>query len=277
MQRQLVRMALTIALVSPLGGCQFINSLHLSHRSASPQPALARDQYYTGKGQDLLRSGQPGGAAEAFNLALATGEDPAPAYNGLGVAFARMGRPDLAYRFFNKAVTSDPGNLAYAGNLDRLVKSPEFTLDMVPASQATAPSATPDVSGSPPSRVAGASNDDHPAGDPQGRLRRTGPGQVSLTTLPPGTAPFGANPGTPTCSHKRLSRQSICKVRTAQRHKPTPETGSQTATVAAASEQGASAPDKASKRKVLDLRAMPGIEQRAGSTETPASKPSGQS
>lgn len=127
----------SLALISifALGGCQFIGSLHLTGKSRGKEQAseLAVVTYgpATQQGRDYLRSNLTGLAIDAFNLGLASGEDPAAAYNGLGVAYARLGRTDVAYRFFRKATISDPGNQAYAHNLTSLVNSPAFTLNLM--------------------------------------------------------------------------------------------------------------------------------------------------
>lgn len=137
-----------------LCGCQFFGNLHLSHNARSngsaTHMAQISDASSTQEGRDHLRGNRNGMAIDAFNRALGTGEDPAAAYNGLGVAYARIGRPDLAYRCFKKAVMSDPSNPAYARNLASLVDTPAFTLDLitratqapVPAQQAAASLAT---------------------------------------------------------------------------------------------------------------------------------------
>ena len=130
--------------VSVLCGCQFLGNLHLTHNSrsngAATHMAVIIDASFTQEGRDHLRGNRNGMAIDAFNRALGTGEDPAAAYNGLGVAYARIGRPDLAYRFFKKAVMSDPSTPAYAHNLASLVDTPAFTLDLITrANQAPVP------------------------------------------------------------------------------------------------------------------------------------------
>ena len=80
------RMAIVLTSAVLLSGCQFLGKLNLGHRGDQARTTQAMANFYTDKGRDLLRSGRPGEAIEAFNLALATGEAPAAAYNGLGVA-----------------------------------------------------------------------------------------------------------------------------------------------------------------------------------------------
>ena len=175
----------SLALISmfALGGCQFFGNLHLTGKSRDKQQAseLAAGTYgpATQQGRDYLRSNLTGMAIDAFNRGLATGEDPAAAYNGLGVSYARLGRTDLAYRFFKKAVLSDPANPAYVHNLTSLVNSSAFTLNVM-AREMPAPVARAE----PQSEVRTA---DRPVRTPQvpGKLHRDGNRQFSLITVTP--------------------------------------------------------------------------------------------
>ncbi len=178
MRNTLILRASAIALLVSLGGCQFLGKLNLA-RSGS------QDEQQAGKvkrampsslaeGREHLRTNRNGLAIDAFNLALVRGEDPAAAFNGLGVAYARVGRNDLAYRFFKKANASDPDNPVYASNLIRLVDSPAFALNQIDR----APTA-------PPARAAErlvTASAAAAAPRAPGKLYREGRGQISLTT-----------------------------------------------------------------------------------------------
>jgi hypothetical protein len=85
------------------------------------------------EGRGHLAAGNPGLAIEAFQRALATGESVGPAANGIGVAYARIGRADLARRYFHQAIAVSPQDSAYLANLDRL----ESTLSIAVATQVT--------------------------------------------------------------------------------------------------------------------------------------------
>ncbi len=179
------RKSLVLVSILGLGGCKVLDSLHLtgnSHRAQPAQAVLVTGPYgpATQAGRDNLRANQTGLAIEAFNRALASGEEPAAAYNGLGVGYARLGRPDLAYRFFSKAAASDPGNLAYARNLTNLVDSPAFTLNvMTRAAPIAAAAAERTVAATTAARAA------VPAQVP-GKLFRDSNRQFSLITAVPG-------------------------------------------------------------------------------------------
>lgn len=133
-KRHLAKLLVTISMLS-LGGCKFFGGLHFSGNShdkaASSEFAQVTYGPATQHGREYLRSNLIGLAIESFNLALGSGEDPAAAYNGLGVAYSRLGRADLGYRFFKKATMSDPANPVYAQNLVKLVNSNEFTLNLL--------------------------------------------------------------------------------------------------------------------------------------------------
>lgn len=106
-----------------VAGAQAAAPVQVAAAPADPAPGSALQA-----GRENLRANRSGLAIESFNLALASGEDPAAAYNGLAVAYSRIGRTDLAYRFFKKAMNSDPLNPIYSRNLAMLIDSPSFTL-----------------------------------------------------------------------------------------------------------------------------------------------------
>lgn len=88
--------------------------------------AAERASVLTNIGRRALDQGSTGLAIEAFQRAAASGEAPAPAFNGLGVAFARIGRFELAQRYFEQAAALDPTDQRYQANLARLMRSPLF-------------------------------------------------------------------------------------------------------------------------------------------------------
>jgi len=113
-----------------LAGCQsFLGDASLGHRDGGGnRAALARANLTpaTDEGRLHLDAGRTGLAIEAFQVALATGEPHAPALNGMGVAYARLGRGDTAKRFFEAAIALDPSDQRYAANLNRMMGSPEL-------------------------------------------------------------------------------------------------------------------------------------------------------
>lgn len=63
-----------------------------------------------------LERGQLAAAATAFRQASYHPQYAAQAYNGMAVAYDRLGRGDLAERFFALAIKTDPSEAAYARN-----------------------------------------------------------------------------------------------------------------------------------------------------------------
>lgn len=128
-----------IVLSVPLGACSSLFGIHMADRGSRPMPtspvssvAMATPTATkTMLGRQQLADGQVGAAIETFQAALASGEDRAPAVNGLGVAYARLGRSDLALRYFEEANTIAPADPRYANNLALLLNS--RTLGSTPA------------------------------------------------------------------------------------------------------------------------------------------------
>ncbi|MFO1254318.1 MAG: hypothetical protein U1E37_01375 [Sphingomonadaceae bacterium] len=164
--------------MAAITGCQSLGGLHFAHRAQPDRASIEQNRtLFTRQGVELLKAGDNGAAIEAYNLALATGEEPAPAYNGLGVAYARLGRPDLAYRFFTKATMGAPDNVTFARNRARLMDSPEFAamLERRRGEQALARI---------PEQVAPQAAMAQTVVRQPGMLHRDGDRQVSLVTVP---------------------------------------------------------------------------------------------
>lgn len=131
MQQSYARLTLAIALSLPLGACSSIFGSNTAARSTQQvqpvetvPPELASGS--TEDGRAHLGAGRVGLAIEAFQRALASGEPVAPALNGMGVAYARLGRSDAAKRFFEQASAMEPANEKFAANLVNLLRSPAF-------------------------------------------------------------------------------------------------------------------------------------------------------
>ena len=218
----ILRNSFALVGVFALCGCQFFGNPHLTRGSHSDRSAAvmaaSNDGAATQEGREHLRGNRNGLAIDAFNRALATGEDPAAAYNGLGVAYARIGRTDLAYRFFKKATMSNPANPAYAHNLRNLVDSPAFTLNlMTRAAQVPVPAPQ-----------AAASTKDGPASAARvpGKLYRDSNRQFSLVTAAPEQA--RAVPGKRSASLDDCARTSSARTKRQCRTTPLPIVQSRT-------------------------------------------------
>lgn len=185
-----------IALTIPLGACNSFLGIHFARHAprAAPMPeaapaalaaaAAVRAESATSVGRRQLGSGQTGIAIESFQRALASGESIAPAVNGLGVAYARLERFDLAQRYFEQAMASDPTNPQYAENLTRLIRSPVFAMrrdgDIVRVALQAAVI----------SEVRAQSARTADAAPAAGKLQRVSRGEVRIATAAPQSAPM---------------------------------------------------------------------------------------
>ena len=116
----------SVALVAGLlGGCQSFPLTSWMFRGP-PQEQEADRQLAANtagaleEGRASLEAGHLAEAIALFRVAQTDLATRADATNGLGVAYARLGRPDLAERYFQAAITADPENTVYVANLLRL-------------------------------------------------------------------------------------------------------------------------------------------------------------
>lgn len=112
-----------LAVMMPLSGCQsFIGAFDFGNHSRSAQPVFGEADLE--EGRRMLADGNIGNAIPAFQRAALNRETAPQAANGLAVAYARLGRGDLAERYFKAAVTLDPHEPKFAANLERFYNSP---------------------------------------------------------------------------------------------------------------------------------------------------------
>jgi Flp pilus assembly protein TadD len=120
-----VRLTCLVAAAVSLGGCQSFPLT--SWMFKKDQPASETDPQLAGstagaleEGAAFLRTGNLSAAVASFRIAQLDRSTRADASNGLGVAYARLGRLDLAERYFQAAILSDPDDTRFAANLLRL-------------------------------------------------------------------------------------------------------------------------------------------------------------
>lgn len=125
MMKAPVRLTCLVAAAVSLGGCQsfpLTSWMFKKDRPASEAgPVLAGNSAGAlEEGAAFLRAGELSAAVASFRIAQLDRATRADASNGLGVAYAKLGRLDLAERYFQAAILSDPDNTRYAANLLRL-------------------------------------------------------------------------------------------------------------------------------------------------------------
>ena len=124
MKTDLTRPALLLACLA-LGGCQASGArqaridIRLPVQAGAP---VASESLAQGRGQ--LARGEVAAAIASFRQAMQQPEAAVAALNGLGAAYAQLGRPDLAERYFREAAERDPSDARAVRNLARLQSKP---------------------------------------------------------------------------------------------------------------------------------------------------------
>ncbi len=102
-----------------MAGCAGPQNLAPEFRlsSKAPEPVLEGSLVQRGKAQ--LSAGLHAMAIETFRAEIRQSPESAEAYNGLAIAYDRIGRPDLARRYFEVALAKAPDETRYRSNLAR--------------------------------------------------------------------------------------------------------------------------------------------------------------
>jgi hypothetical protein len=136
------KLLLSASLVCLLGGCATGQRASLDIRTVDHPQIGSTNTKAIEQGKDALVLGQYADAISAFRAALRQETDSAEANNGLAIAYDRIGRKDLARRYFELAVAEKPEDARYRGNLARFFQNegePELAAGLldVPAALAT--------------------------------------------------------------------------------------------------------------------------------------------
>ena len=104
-----------------LGGCQSLFGGGSQMRTDLSQVDLG--DYFAGRmeaGRQHLEASRPTLAVKAFRQASYDRRYAADAFNGMAVAYDRIGRPDLAREYFSRAMAAAPQDARFSRNLARL-------------------------------------------------------------------------------------------------------------------------------------------------------------
>lgn len=147
--KQIARLACIIAGAAMLSGCQsfFLTSwMFKGGRSAGArgEALAANGAGALEDGRAFLREGNLSAAVASFSIAQLDRSTQADATNGLAVAYAKLGRLDLAERYFRAAIATAPDNPTFVANLLRLQQ------EVMLAKQTTGPEAVAVAAASPP-------------------------------------------------------------------------------------------------------------------------------
>ncbi|NVE94186.1 tetratricopeptide repeat protein [Altererythrobacter lutimaris] len=117
----------TIALAATaLSGCQGFNELFSFKQTRAETPVAMASVFgmeELEQGRAALKAGHVARAIDLFRLAAMNEETAPAAFNGMAVAYTKLGRADLAERYFNTAITLDSSNAKFAANLARFYSS----------------------------------------------------------------------------------------------------------------------------------------------------------
>ncbi|MBL0925058.1 MAG: hypothetical protein IBJ12_11410 [Sphingomonadaceae bacterium] len=103
-----------------VGGCAMHQAGGPDYRLSASAPAQVEGASMLQRGRAQLDAGLDALAIESFRAEIRFNPESADAYNGLAVAYGRIGRDDLAQRYFETALAKDPSNEKVQANLARL-------------------------------------------------------------------------------------------------------------------------------------------------------------
>lgn len=135
-------MLATLPLAALLAGCQSFGakSRHLEAgiRVAEPVDAMALVTQQLAEGRAALAARNYATAVASFRSAALEPTAAAEAHNGLAIAYAGIGRDDLADRYFRTAIAEAPENSRYQANLVRLDRTRQRIMAVAEARLAAA-------------------------------------------------------------------------------------------------------------------------------------------
>lgn len=125
---KIVKLGTVIGAAAMLAGCQtspfagWFSKSSDKRAQARTAPKLVGAQLIE-EGRVQLSQGHISAAVATYRLARMDPSTAAQAENGLGVAYAKLGRFDLADRYFRSAVEREPQDMRFTANLLRLQRT----------------------------------------------------------------------------------------------------------------------------------------------------------
>jgi tetratricopeptide (TPR) repeat protein len=182
MRKSTLSLLLLAVAAVPLGGCSLFGKSNTFAQKAQTKQLKGEDyaEARLEAGRAALGKAHWAEAIMAFREAQRTPQLAAQAHNGMGVAYAELGRADLAERYFLLASAAAPEDRRFAANLARLyAKNAEAQPTL-----AAAPEPIPALA-QPRAALSGA-NTSVKVERPAGRLVRTARGEMLLQSAPQG-------------------------------------------------------------------------------------------
>ena len=124
---------MSITKLALVGCATFIVAGCATQQNVTPQYRLSTSSVKSVEGASMLQRGRAqldagldALAIESFRADIRFNPDQLDAYNGLAVAYGRMGRNDLAQRYFEIALAKDPMNAKVQSNIAKLPGNGRF-------------------------------------------------------------------------------------------------------------------------------------------------------
>jgi tetratricopeptide (TPR) repeat protein len=183
MRKHTLSLLLLAVAAVPLGGCSLFGKANNFTAQKSPAKQLKAEDFAQARltaGREALGKGNWAEAIMAFRDARRLPALAAQAHNGTGVAYAELGRADLAERYFLAAIAAAPEDRRFAANLAKLYARNAQPEPALAAAPEPIPALTPQRS------ALTSSNPSIRVERPAGRLVRTAHGEMQLQSIPTG-------------------------------------------------------------------------------------------